>query len=95
MVQTDTLEGRIDQSLWFHYDLASDVLYLRLVQDRDAATVAEETTDGFLLLRRQSDDRVVGLTIVNWWKRFGHGRLPDSIHELELQIEPWARRVAA
>lgn len=95
MVQTDTLEGTIDQSLWFHYDLAGDVLYLRLARERDAATVAEETTEGLLLLRGMDDDRVVGLTIVNWWKRFGRGRLPDSIHELESQIEPWARRVAA
>ena len=95
MVQTDTVEGTIDETLWFHYDLSSDVLYLRLASERDATTVAEETADGLLLLRRQDNDHVVGLTIVSWWKRFGRGRLPDSIHELELQIEPWARKVAA
>jgi uncharacterized protein YuzE len=95
MVQTDAIEGTINQGLWFHYDLAADVLYLRLASCRDEATVAEETPDGLLLIRRQTDDQLVGLTIVNWWKRFGRGTLPDSIRELEVHIEPWAGRVAA
>jgi hypothetical protein len=49
------------------------------------------------ILRRasESDDAVVGMTIVNWWKCFGRGRLPDSLHELERAIEPWTRKIAA
>lgn len=92
---TDTLEGVIDGMLWYHYDLPSDVLYLRYAADRDAPTYGEETSDGLLLLKRQNDDQPVGLTVVNWWKRFGSGALPDSIRRLESQIEPWAARVAA
>ena len=95
MVVTDTLEGTIDNVLWFHYDMTGDVLYLRLVGERDTATVAEETPDGFLVLRREDDNRAVGLTVVNWWKRFGKGALPDSIREFQKMIEPWAKKIAA
>ena len=59
---------------------------------RPARTVKVDTIEGVL------DDILwghYGRTIVNWWKRFGTGKLPDSIAELEQAIEPWARRVAA
>ncbi len=95
MVKIDTIEGTVDDVLWYHYDLGTDVLYLRLAAERETPTYAEETDDGCLLLRRESDDRAVGVTVVNWWKRFGSGPLPDSLRELEARIEPWARRLAA
>ncbi len=95
MVVTDTIEGTIDDALWFHYDVANDVLYLRLASAREAPTVAEETHEGLLLLRHEETNDPVGLTVVNWWKRFGQGDLPDSIKQLEHHIEPWAKRIAA
>lgn len=98
MVTTDSIQGIIDRhgvTWWFHYDVASDVLYLRLASERDAETMGEETPEGMVLLRRSTDDLPVGLTVVDWWKRFGAGALPDSIRELERTIEPWAGRVAA
>jgi hypothetical protein len=95
MVKVDVIEGTVDDVLWCHYDLTGDVLYLRLTKERDTPTYAEETDEGFLLLRRQDDDAAVGLTIVNWWTRFGSGALPDSLRELEQRIEPWARKLAA
>jgi len=95
MVKIDALEGTVDDVLWYHYDLANDVLYLRFAAQRDVATYAEETPDGFLVLRRQDTDEVVGMTIVSWWKRFGTGSLPDSLRELERYIEPWAKKLAA
>lgn len=94
-VRTDAIEGVIDDTVWFHYDLAGDVLYMRLAAHRDAAAVGEETPDGFILLRREADDQPIGLTIVNWWQRFGNGVLPDSIRQLETQIEPFIHRIAA
>jgi uncharacterized protein YuzE len=94
-ILTETLEGRVDQKVWYHYDVANDVLYLRLLEAKEHATVAEETEDGFLLLRRVDDDRVVGLTVLNWWKRYGRGSRTDSIRELESRIEPLAARIAA
>ncbi|MFB3893771.1 MAG: hypothetical protein ACE15C_17295 [Phycisphaerae bacterium] len=95
MVVTETIEGVVDGSRWFHYDVANDVLYMRLDSHRQIECVGEETTDGFILLRDQTTDQAVGMTIVNWWKRFGEGQLPDSMAELLRRIEPWARRVAA
>ena len=40
-------------------------------------------------------DETVGMTIVNWWQRFGTGALPDSIQALERTIEPWPKKLAA
>lgn len=74
-------------------DEQSDALYLRL--DDSEITDSQETDEGLLLVRRQDDDEVAGMTVVNWWKRFGSGPLPDSIAELERAIEPWAARLAA
>jgi len=95
MVQDEALEGIIDESWWFHYDMARDVLYLRLAQHLNSETSAEETHEGLLLLHTMDSEAPVGITIVNWWKRFGRGARPDSIAELEKNIEPWTRRVAA
>jgi hypothetical protein len=94
-IVTETLEGNIDRTIWYHYDVANDVLYLRLLSERDTPTVAEESDDGLLLLRRKSDDRLVGLTVVNWWERFGKGQRTDSIREIERTIEPRAAEIAA
>jgi len=95
MVKVDVIEGVVDGVLWCHYDVANDVLYLRLLAERDTPTFAEGTPEGYLLNVRQDTRRVVGLTVVSWWKRFGNGALPDSIHELEQAIEPWAKKLAA
>jgi len=95
VVKTDTIEGTVDQSMTYHYDMVNDVLYLRLLSEQEAETVSEETPDGFLLLRRVDDDAPVGLTIVNWWKRFGTGPLPDSLSQLESAIEPWTKQFVA
>lgn len=95
MVVTDTLEGIIDNVLWYHYDVSGDVLYLRLLAKREIPTVGEETDDGFILLCDPNTDQPVGMTVVNWWKRFGTGPFPDSISEIHRLIEPWGRRIAA
>ena len=85
----------VDGDVWFHYDVADDVLCVRQASHRDAECVGEETPDGLILLQAAQGGRTVGLTVVNWWKRFGQGTIPDSISELQRLIEPWARRVAA
>ncbi len=95
MVKVDTIEGIVDDVLWWHYDVGNDVLYLQLVKHRGVATYSEETEDGHLLVLREDNDEVAGMTIVNWWKRYGKGELPDSIHALEQAVEPWARGLAA
>lgn len=92
-VITDTIEGVTGTGVWFHYDLVRDVLYLRQPESRDERTYAEENEEGILILRREDDERVVGLTSVNWWKQFGSGSLPDSLRGIEQSIEPWAERL--
>ncbi len=94
-VKTDTIEGVINDRVWFHYDLNADVLYLRQADARLDNAIGEETPDGLLLLRRESDDRPIGLTIINWWERFGSGELPDSLHQIEVHMQPFAGRFAA
>ncbi len=94
MAITQSIEGSAG-SFWFHYDLGDDVLYLRFATERETESHGEETEDGFILLRALADDRVLGLTIVNWWKRFGQGALPDSMAGIAARIEPWAERAAS
>jgi hypothetical protein len=95
MVTVDTIEGIIDQFLWFHYDLTADVLYLRLKSARESEAVGEEMPDGTILLTDAETDRPIGLTVVNWWKRFGRGAVPDSLSEIQASIAPWAGKLAA
>lgn len=95
MAVIETLEGTVGGALWYHYDASGDVLYLRLGAHRDTTAVGEETDDGFILLRDAAGGQVIGLTVVNWWKRFGQGALPDSLREIHARIEPWGQKLAA
>jgi len=91
----DTIEGTIPGELWFHYDVGNDVLYIRLESKRKAATFGEETDDGLILLRDKKSRKPVGITVVNWWNRFGKGTLPDSISEIQKKIKQLGKRIAA
>ena len=91
----DTLEGIINDTLSYHYDVGNDVLYLRLIADMETPTLGEENDEGFIELREETTSRLVGITVVNWWKRFGGGDLPDSIREIQKRIEPLATKLAA
>lgn len=94
MVTTDSLEGTINGTISYHYDIADDVLYLRLVSDRDTQALGEETDDGRIELRAERTGDLIGITIVSWWKRFGSGTLPDSLRQIERHLEPWARELS-
>jgi uncharacterized protein YuzE len=95
MVTTDTIEGVVDQLFRFHYDIFSDVLYIRLLAKEGVVTMGELTDEGDILLREEGTNRAVGLTVVSWWKRSGQGAVPDSIQEISRRIEPLAKRLAA
>ena len=82
MTFVDAIGGIINDTLRFHYDMFADVLYLRLLVADGAPTLGNFTDDGDILLRDQFTDRPVGLNVFNWWKRFAHGALPDSISEI-------------
>jgi len=95
MVKVDAIEGTSDNALWYHYDVSNDVLYQRFASERETPTYADEDDAGLIVLRRETDEAVIGLTVVNWWKNFGRGKLPDSLRELERAIEPWTKKLAA
>ena len=95
MVITDTVEGTINDTVHFHYDIFADVLYLRLLGEEEAETYADVTDQSDFLLRDQTTDRPVGLTVIGWWKRFGQGAVPDTFSGLATHVEPWAAKVAA
>jgi hypothetical protein len=93
MVIADTLEGVVDECISFHYDFASDVLYLRLIDKKDAPAIGEETPDDLTLFRHEETDVVIGLDVISWWKRFGGGASRDSFQDLERHIETMANRL--
>jgi hypothetical protein len=94
-ITTDSIKGIVDEGFRFHYDMFADVLYLRLLIAEETPTYGDLTDEGDILLRDEKTDRPVGLTVINWWKRFGYGALPDSISEIQKLIEPVAKKVAA
>jgi hypothetical protein len=61
----ETIEGFINDSHWYHYDIGNDVLYLRLRAKLDTTAIGDETEDGLILLRDEKTDQAVGLTVVN------------------------------
>lgn len=95
MVKTDAIAGIVNEQFRFHYDIAADVLYLRLLGAEDISTYGDLTDEGDILLRDEQSDRAVGLTIVSWWKRYGAGVLPDSIREIQKHIEPLTTQMVA
>ena len=95
MVTTDTIEGIIDGTISYHYDVFADVLYLRFLADMETPAIGEENDDGDIELHDEKTGRLIGVTIVSWWKRSGRGALPDSIREIQNHIEPLAKKVAA
>ena len=95
MVTADTVEGIINDTVHFHYDVFADVLYLRLLAEEEAETYADVTDESDFLLRDQTTDRPVGLTVLNWWRRFGQGAMPNCFADLATHVEPWGKKIAA
>jgi len=95
MVTVDTIEEIINGTISYHYDVMADVLYVRLLSDMETPSIGTETNDGMIELRQEKTGRLIGVTVVSWWKRFGEGALPDSISEIQKHIEPLAKNVAA
>ena len=96
MAIADTVEGTLrDGRLWFHYDLGNDVLYIRQADARNQATYGDEQDDGTLLLRLLADDSPVGLTVVNWWARYGTEPPSDSLRQIAAAVEPMSTMLSA
>jgi len=95
MVTTDTVEGVINGTVSYHYDVSADVLYLRLLSGMESPSIGEENDAGDIELHEETTGRLIGITVISWWKRFGQGSLPDSLRELAARIEPLAKSIAA
>lgn len=70
----EIVEGVHGGVLYYHYDVPGDVLYLRLAARRDDEVYGEEDEQGFHVLRSLVDDKVVGLTVIGFWREFGQGQ---------------------
>lgn len=91
--------GILPGGLHFHYDAESDVLYLRDSARLAVEAVGEETDEGVILLRGTEDDSPVGMTLANWWTRFGdRGPAPRTgaqlVPRLDGVIAMWERASA-
>ncbi|MEP6755079.1 MAG: hypothetical protein ABJA67_06240 [Chthonomonadales bacterium] len=87
----DTIQGVIPDNLWFHLDVSNDVLYLRKAETRNAIVFGEETREGFTLLRTDSGE-YAGLTVVDYWKSYGHGNIDSTTFGLiRSQVGEWAK----
>ena len=75
--------------------MATDVLYLRRASDLELPELGDENDDGDIEFRDEQTGRLIGITVISWWKRFGQGLPPDSLRELAAHVEPWAGKVAA
>jgi hypothetical protein len=90
-IEIDTLQGTLDDAVWFHLDLSNDVLYFRLQETRQEPVFGEETPEGITLLRTE-EGHVAGMTIVHYWRRFGSGDLSSaSIHAIKERVAAWAQ----
>jgi hypothetical protein len=88
-IDIDTLQGTLGDSVWFHLDLSNDVLYLRNKAMRNHSVFGEETLEGFTLLHTDSGE-VAGMTVVNYWNRFGSGELSTAtIQTVKEQVSVW------
>ena len=91
MVTAESLEGTIDDQWWYHLDVRNDVLYVTLLAERETPSVSEETPEGTFRVLRESDDVLIGYTLISWWKRFGTGAAPESLTQIKDSIERWVR----
>ncbi len=83
MAKVSKIEGVLNDLYWFHVDGDNDVLYMRLIDERQTETYGDENDDGIFLMRRESDDRVVGFTIIGWQQRFPDHDVTSQVAMLE------------
>ncbi len=74
MVTSDTIEGYINDTYSYHYDVFADVLYIRSVASRGKMVIGEETDEGFTVFRDE-EDNFAGITFVCWWEHYGSGKV--------------------
>jgi hypothetical protein len=96
----DTIEGIWQGRLSYHYDRFADVLYVAHVDDVAEEAYGEEDEQGFHVMRSLADNRLVGLTVLSFWRRYGRGEMAglsaaDLERTLESTVGALAPRLAA
>lgn len=90
----DRLDGFVGEGIRYHFDVRSDVMYLRFADSMASESYGEETPDGFIVLRTLAGDDIVGVTVVGYWERFGHGRVEDTpVSEVVAGVRQVAERM--
>lgn len=74
----ETIEGVWQETLFYHYDVTADVLYVRLCSRLGEPVYGEEDENGFHLMRSQADDALVGLSVIGYWRLFGANLTPTD-----------------
>lgn len=100
MSMIEAVEGTLGANVAFHYDIFADVLYLRRLDELDTLEVGQDDAEGLVILHAQDDLRVIGVTVISFWKRFGHGepserRVAELAVLIEAQSSPWQARLLA
>jgi hypothetical protein len=91
----DTIEGVWQDSLSYHYDRFADVLYVERVDAADEEAYGQEEEPGCHMMRSLADDRLVGLTVVGYWRRYGGVSLTDlRAADLERKLEAYVGELA-
>jgi len=71
------------KKLTFSFDKVADVLYLSFGDPQKA--ISEEREDGILIRKTHENGKIVGITIIDFEKRFGHlNSIPVSLEETDL-----------
>jgi len=92
----DAVQGVVGGAIKFHFDLTSDILYLRLLEQAETPAYSEETKDGYFLVRALDTDAVIGMTILGYWEHFGRKALPElSLEELQAMVQEAAGLLSA
>jgi hypothetical protein len=69
----ETIAGSIDDGLLFHYDVFADVLYLTVADAAGEESYGEKDERGTHVMCSLRDDRIVGLTLLSFWRLHGQG----------------------
>jgi len=79
----------VSDSLWFHCDLENDILSFCPPDFRNRERCGEETEEGFTEFTTETGE-FAGLSIVNYWRRFGQGKPTElSLTAPQEQMRLW------
>ena len=99
-MDTEAIEGVWQVCLSYHYDGFADVLYVARSDALDEEAYGDESEPGCHVMRSLADNRLTGVALVGYWRRYGSGSLTelpaaDLRGKLEAHVSALAPRLAA